>query len=101
MILFDSKFRKKNRDAVKKARAEKIRCLKLRNGLYYAARKSSEHGEYLVYVESTDSGMYATCRTIKGGPCPAYGTCVHLATVYERMVAEGFRIERKERKDAA
>lgn len=96
MVLFDSKFRRKYRKAVKQSRAERIRCVRLRNGLYYVARRASGHGEYLVSVNATNSGMFGTCRTVRGASCPAYGVCVHLATVFERMIAEGHRIGRRE-----
>jgi hypothetical protein len=101
MVLFDSRFRSKYRDAVHKARSEKMRCVKLENGLYYVARREGNHGRYLVQVDSTKTGMFATCRTIRGAACPSFGVCAHLAKVYESMIAEGFRIGRKERSRAA
>lgn len=97
MVLFNSQFRSKYRSVVKKARAEKIRCVKLLDGLYFVARKSPGHGRYIIQVDATDTGMFATCRTIRGAACPSFGVCVHLVTVYERMVADGFRIGRRER----
>lgn len=97
MVLFDSKFRRKYRPVVKKARSEKVRCVRLEDGLYYVARREQGHGRYIVQVDQTNSGMFATCRTIRGAACPSYGVCVHLAKTYEAMVAEGFRIGRRER----
>lgn len=99
MVLFDSRFRRKYRDAIRKARGEKIRCVRLRDGLYYVARRDKQkpHGEYIVSVEATKTGMFATCRTIRGAACPSYGVCVHTAKVYETMIAEGHKIERRER----
>lgn len=97
MVLFDSRFRSKYRSVVRKARAEKIRCVRLEDGLYYVARKQKGHGRYIVQIDSTDSGMFATCRTIRGAACPSYGVCVHLSKVYEAMVAEGHAITRRER----
>jgi hypothetical protein len=96
MTLFDSRFRRNNRSLIRKARAERIRCVRLEDGLYYVARKAKGHGRYIVQVDSTDSGMFATCRTIRGAACPAFGVCTHLAVVFERMVAEGHRIGRRE-----
>jgi hypothetical protein len=96
MVLFDSRFRTKYRSLVKKSRAEKIRCVRLDDGLYFVARKAKGHGRYIVQVDATDSGMFATCRTIRGAACPSFGVCVHLASVFEKMVAEGHRIGRRE-----
>ncbi len=94
MVLFDSRFRSKYRNVVRKARAEKIRCVRLEQGLFYVARRAANHGQYLVSVVSTNSGMFANCRAIYGAACPSYGVCVHVAVVFERMVAEGHKLER-------
>jgi hypothetical protein len=96
MVLFDSNFRLKYRSLIKMARQEKIRCVRLENGLYYVARRAKGHGRYIVQVDQTKTGLFATCRTIRGANCPSFGGCVHLATVFERMVAEGLRIGRRE-----
>lgn len=97
MVLFDSRFRRKYRSLVRKARAEKIRVVRLEDGLYYSARREAGHGRYLVFVDSTKTGMFATCRTVRGASCPSYGCCVHTAAVFERMIAEGHKITRRER----
>src|SRR6266849_6269212 len=97
MVLFNSQFRSNYRTLIQNARKERVRCVRLEDGLYYVARRGKGHGRYIVQVDSTDSGMFATCRTIRGGSCPSYGCCTHLAVVFERMVAEGFSIGRKQR----
>lgn len=100
MIVFDSKFRTKYRPLIRKARTEKIRCIRLENGLYYVARREAGHGRYIVQVDATQSGMFATCRTIRGAACPSYGGCVHIAKVFEAMVSEGHKIGRKQQEAA-
>lgn len=96
MVLFDSNFRAKNREAIKKARSEKIRVVRLEENLYYCARRAKGHGRYLVQLDVTKSGLFANCRTIRGASCPSYGCCTHIAAVYERMVAQVFKTEKKE-----
>jgi len=91
------RFRSKYRNLVRKARAEKIRCVRLEVNLWYCARRAKGHGQYLVSVDSTDSGHFATCRTIRGAACPSYGRCVHIAKVFEAMVAKGHEIQRNEK----
>lgn len=96
MVLFDQKFRSKNRSLIRKARQEKIRCYKLEEDLYFVARREANHGRYLVYLDATKSGVFATCRTIKGAACPSWGKgCVHIAKVYEAMITEMNKRERK------
>jgi hypothetical protein len=66
------------------------------DGLFYVARRELGHGRYIVQVDETKTGLFATCRTIRGAACPAYGVCVHLAKVYETMIASGRKIQRRE-----
>jgi hypothetical protein len=96
MVLFDSKFRTRYRSLVRKARAEKIRVVRLESGLYYVARRESGHGRYIVQVDETKSGIFATCRTIRGAACPSRGCCVHLVTVFEKLIKDGRKIQRRE-----
>lgn len=95
MTLLDSKFRSKNRSLVKMARQEKIRCYQLETDLYYVARRAKGHGQYLVYLNATKSGLFANCRTIRGAACPSFGACVHIAKVNESLRAELNKRERK------
>lgn len=95
MVLLDAQFRSKYRSLVSKARREKIRCVELESDLWYAARRARDHGRYLVYLAQTKTGLFSTCRTIKGAACPSYGGCVHQAAVYERLRAKLNKRERK------
>lgn len=101
MVLLTNKFRKDHADAVLKARTEKFKYRKLDPGLYYVRRVEEGHGRYLVQVDETKTGVFATCRTIRGAACPSYGCCAHIAKVYEVMVEDGRRIIRRERSQAA
>src|SRR5688572_103387 len=92
MIEIGNNFRKRYASAVRSARTERIRCVKLRPGLWYVARKAEGHGEYLVFIRETSSGVYATCRAVSGSACPTTKgsvCCVHIACAVEHGIDEG------------
>lgn len=101
MVLIDAKFRNTYRSLVQNARSEKIRVVRLRRGLFYIARKAAGHGEYLVSVKETKTGIFATCRQLYGAACPSFGCCTHIAAWHERAVADGLREMKKERQQVA
>lgn len=98
MIEISNNFRSRYRSAVRKARAERIRCVKLEEGLFYVARRAENHGRYLVFIRETKSGVFATCRNLEGYPCPTTkGTdrcCAHIATAVERGIQDGRKRQR-------
>lgn len=101
MTLIDHTFRSKYRSLVQNVRTEKIRVVKLRAGLFYVARQAKGHGEYIVTVRQTKTGIFATCRTIYGAACPSFGCCTHICAWHERAVADGRRELKKERQQVA
>lgn len=100
MVEITNSFRQKYPNAVRMARTEKVRCVKLESQLFYVSRRSPGHGRYLVFIRETRSGVFATCRSLEGYPCPTTkGTdrcCVHIAAAVERGIREGRKRERKE-----
>lgn len=100
MILIDNNFRSKYRSLIKHVRTEKIRVVKLEPGVFYVARKSKGHGQYIVTVKETKTGIFATCRRLYGGPCAAFGCCTHICAAVLRMFADGRREQRKESRAA-
>lgn len=97
MVVIENNFRSKYRSLIKRVRTEKIRVVRLRAGVFYVARKAEGHGEYVVTVRETRTGIFATCRKLYGGSCPAFGCCTHIAAWHERAVKDGRREMRKER----
>lgn len=100
MIEIGNNFRKRYASAVKKARAERIRCVYLDPGIWYVARRAPGHGQYLVrFFDTPDpEKVTAVCSTIYNQACPSSlgkKACVHIALAHERAIRDGRKKQRK------
>ena len=102
MIVINNNFTRKYRRAVRMARTEKIRVVRLRPDLYYVARVAPGHGEYLVRFFHKSEEVTAVCATIYNEPCPSRKKpdqcCAHVAAAVLRGIKYG---KAKQRKEAA
>lgn len=101
MVRIENNFRDKYRSLVRRVREEKIRVVRLEGDLWYVARRASGHGRYIVSIEQTKSGTFATCRQINGASCPSFGCCVHIVSAVEAGIRDGRRKLKKESRDEA
>lgn len=90
--------------AFKKARKERIRCVRLAVDLYFVARVNPGHGRYIVrFFEIpglNETRVKVQCRSIDGDPCRgSFGNrlCAHAA----KAIEAGIRHGRKKQKAAA
>src|SRR5688500_8827594 len=94
LIEITRRFTSWNREAIRKARNEKIRCVRLEPNLYYAARREAGHGRYLISFFQKRGSWWATCSTIRGDPCPSTAgkrCCIHIAISYLRALESSRR----------
>lgn len=101
MVRIENNFRTKYRSLCKKVREEKIRTVRLEPDLFYVARRASGHGRYIVSIEQTKSGTFATCRQTNGHSCPSFGACVHICAAVQSGIRDGRRKLKKESRDEA
>lgn len=101
MVRISNDFRTKYRSLLKKVREEKIRTVRLEPDLFYVARRAPNHGRYVVSIEQTKTGTFATCRRVLGGACPSFGACVHIASAVESAIRDGRRKLKNESQEAA
>lgn len=96
MIVIDNNFRSQYRSAVRKARAERIRTVRLESNLYYVSRREKGHGRYLVkFIEEPNGTVTAECRMINGWKCSGTlkrgSCCLHIASAVLRALEYGRR----------
>lgn len=102
MIEITSNFRSKYASVLRKARTEKIRCVRLEVDLYYVARRESGHGQYLVRFFHKGNTVSAVCATIFNEGCKGCWQgrcCTHIAAAVLRGIAHGRK--RKQESEAA
>lgn len=92
MIPITPDIRKRFAAAFRKARRERIRCVRLECDLYYVARRADGHGQYLVRFFNKGADVTAVCGTINNERCK--GTfqdrcCVHIAAAVESGIKHG------------
>lgn len=96
MVRIENNFRDKYRSLARRVREEKIRVVRLEGDLWYVSRRSPGHGRYIVSIEQTKSGTFATCRQTNGASCPSFGCCVHIAACVERAIQHGRKLKTQE-----
>lgn len=112
MILVTPDIRKRFHAAFKKARAERIRAVRLDKDLWFAMRREAGHGRYLIRFDviravNGDDQVTVRCNSVDGERCK--GTwprkqglpdrmCVHAATVIDRSIQYGARKEATEQR---
>jgi hypothetical protein len=115
LILVTENIRQLYHGVFKKARHEKITAKRLNARLWYVARKTEGHGEYLVRFHEVpqingEDLVYVSCNSVDGDRCK--GTlrqkrhfqnpmCVHIATAIDRGIQYGQRKAKLETKEAA
>lgn len=105
MIGIDNSFPVKYRSAWKKARTERIRCVRLEDNLFYVSRRDTKrkHGRYLVRLfwiptVGGDKQLKMQCRDIENNPCRGCYSgkaCAHIGIVVLRAFKRGRRMERQ------
>jgi hypothetical protein len=99
MIPITSDIRNRFPSAFRKARVERIRCVRLEPDLYYVARRAQGHGQYMVRFFNRGADVTAVCGTINNERCK--GTfqdrcCVHIAAAVESGIKHGRKSQRRE-----
>lgn len=92
MIEITNNFRSVYRSAIRKARSERIRCVRLEDDLFYVARREPGHGRYIVRFFHKGQTVSAVCSSIYNEVCRGCWNgrcCVHIALAFERSVQDG------------
>lgn len=105
MIELTPDFRTRYRTAIRRARTERIRVIRLEDNLWYVARREKGHGRYLVRMFHQGEAVSAVCSNIYNQPCESTKkpgvACIHIAAAVEHGIRDGRRRQKREGKQAA